>query len=328
MEHSNSEVENKDIERCTIVVMPRDRFSTMKESIDSIFEHTPEPFDLIVIMGGAPEKVRKNLEDSYSSKAQMIFKPEFLNGAQMRNMALPMIKTRLAVLMDGDVFVKPNWLTPLIQCQVETGASLVSPVIVGPGGYIHAAGGELYVTHENGKAYGAMELKYAHQYVGEDTNIKRFEMDFGEIHIQLVVVETAQKLGIYNERIRENHELDSGMTLKSANCKQILEPRSIVYYSIPKIIDDVDDIRYYLWKWNLEVIQDSMNCFHEKWGIDVNRNNTFLGYFTAVINKVGYFSRRYPSKWAIFLDRVMRRIRVILQKIFGDLIQWVTLAGK
>ena len=51
------------------------------------------------------------------------------------------------------------------------------------------------------------------------TNLKRSEIDFGEVHCQLLVVDTALKLGVYDERLREGIEMDSGLTLTRAGCK-------------------------------------------------------------------------------------------------------------
>src|SRR5262245_2576825 len=52
-------------ERCTIIVTPRDLFSTTKECLEAIFRHTPEPFDLLVVMGGAPDSIQAMLESRY-----------------------------------------------------------------------------------------------------------------------------------------------------------------------------------------------------------------------------------------------------------------------
>jgi len=101
----NERNEEKAIERVTVVVMPRDRFSTTEKCIESIFQTTPGPFDLIVLLGGAPEKLKKRLEFKYGSRARLIFKPEYLNGSELRNIALKLIQTRLAVFIDSEVFM-------------------------------------------------------------------------------------------------------------------------------------------------------------------------------------------------------------------------------
>jgi hypothetical protein len=46
------------MERCTIVVDVRDRFSCLAECLDRLIEETPEPHDLIVVAGGEVAPVR------------------------------------------------------------------------------------------------------------------------------------------------------------------------------------------------------------------------------------------------------------------------------
>jgi len=47
------------------VVVPRDRFSTVEKCIETILANTPEHIDLMVIMGGTPEKLKKRLEEPF-----------------------------------------------------------------------------------------------------------------------------------------------------------------------------------------------------------------------------------------------------------------------
>ncbi len=42
------------MERCSIIVGTRDRFSTLSGCLRAIAAHTREPHDLIVLAGGAP----------------------------------------------------------------------------------------------------------------------------------------------------------------------------------------------------------------------------------------------------------------------------------
>lgn len=316
----NKTEELQSTERCTVVVMPRDRFSTTEKSIETIFKNTPEPFDLMVLIGGAPDKLRQRLEKTYGSKAQLIFKPEFLNGSELRNMALKLIKTRLAVFVDSEVFVRPNWLTPLIQCQTETGASMVVPIILDRQNQIHTAGNDFFITQENGRTIGTMELRYANHYVKESTNIPRRETDFGEIHCQLVVVETALKLGVYDERLREHQEMDAGLVWKNAGCIQMCEPKSIVYLHYPELINNVDDIGIFMWKWDLEAMQNSIDYFFDKWKIDINYGNYFIRYFQRVNRRVGMFSRLFPSKVSISIDLLTLKFAKLVSKILKRVI--------
>ncbi len=46
------------VERCTVILTPRDLFSVTEECLRHLFRNTPEPFDLIIVLGGAPADLR------------------------------------------------------------------------------------------------------------------------------------------------------------------------------------------------------------------------------------------------------------------------------
>ena len=97
-------------ERCTVIMVIRDRFSTTERCVDELFRNTPEPFDLIIVAGGAPKGVESSLKARFGGKADLVFEPELLNPAESRNLGLRRARTRLAVVMDNDVLVMPGWL--------------------------------------------------------------------------------------------------------------------------------------------------------------------------------------------------------------------------
>lgn len=83
-------------------------------------------------MGGAAES-------ALAGKAQLIFEPGFLNTAELRNRALRKTTTRLAACLDTNVFARAGWLTTLIQCQRDTGASMVVPLALEGDDRVHTA---------------------------------------------------------------------------------------------------------------------------------------------------------------------------------------------
>ena len=315
-------------ERCTIIVTPRDLFSTTGECLESIFKNTPEPFDLIVVMGGAPEPVKQLLESRYGGKARLIFKPEFLNGPQLRNIGLHETKTRLAVCLDTNIFVRPNWLTPLIRCQVETGASEVVPICVDQNDRIHTAGNDLFITYSNGEAIAQMELRCVGQKVQERTNLRRSELDFGEVHCQLLVVETALRLGFYDERLREGIEMDSGLTFRKAGCKIMVQPDSVVCVYYPIRLKQAIDVPIYLWKWDIPEIMENFDYLKAKWNIDLGTAGGFKNYLVRVNARVGLLSQLWPSPICVFLDRAFAyavdSIRAPFRRLAWIILAWRT----
>ena len=298
------------LEKITIVAMPRDKFSTMEICLRNIQKHTPEPHELWVISGGTPASLRQRWEQRLAGKARFTFLPEFQNGAQMRNLALESIPTRLAVFVDSDVYVRPGWLAPLLECQAQTGAAMVAPMILDRDNRVHTAGNDFFITHQNGRAYASMALRYQHQKVLGPTNLTRRENDFCEVHCQLVVVETAKRYRIYDENLRELQEMDSGLTLSKNGCRMFFEPRSEVYLYYSQLVKEPADIPFYLWKWDMKALRDGFDYFYRKWGLDVNENDSFGRYLQDVNNRVGFFSRRWPSGTSVALDKALMSLKI------------------
>jgi Glycosyl transferase family 2 len=306
------------LERCTVIVTPRDLFSVTEECLAHLAANTPEPFDLIVALGGAPEEVRERLESTLGGKARLIFTPGFQNTAELRNLALRHATTRLAACLDTNVFVRPNWLTPLIQCQQETGASLVVPLVLDRDDRIHTAGNDLFITHEGGEAFGSMELRFQHQKVCETTNLTRRPVDFGEVHCELLVVEDALTLGIYDERLREGSDIDSGLTLSRAGRTMLFEPASVVYLHYPPLIKHAMDVPLHRWKWDIPAVMASYRHIHEKWKIDVGGpRRHFKRYLIDVNSRVGPLTQLYPSRPMIFLDRLAQNLLGRLSRVLS-----------
>ncbi len=291
------------LEKTTIVVTARDRFSTAAHCLNNILKHTPQPYELAAVLGGTPPAVEKELVRRFGDRVRFVFKPEFLNLAQARNAALrEIVRTRLAIFVDTDVFVRPGWYEPLVERQLATGAAVVGPLILDRQNIVHAGGGDLFITHSGGTAYATMEIRYALQAVGQDTNIPSRENDFLEVHCQLVVADEARRLGIYDEALREFNELDAGLTIRRAGGRLVNEPRSVVYLYYKDRLTEPEDIAYFCWKWDMGSVREGIAYFKQKWGYDLNYRGLIEKVFASVNLRCNFFARRWPSKLAIRLD--------------------------
>ena len=289
-------------ERCSVIIVMRDRFSTTQRTFECLEKNTPEAHDLIVVVGGAPPRVEKNYRKLFGRRAELIFRPVFLNANQARNIGLGAAKTRLAAFVDNDVSVRPGWLGALLRCQAETGAAMVVPNMLEDEHKIHTAGNDLFVTHKNGRAYGRKHLRYYRILFFDSSNLKRTPTDYGELHCQLIEVETARRLGVYDENIHEVGEVDAGLTWAKAGCPMWFEPASVIVYEIPRRIIDVDDIRFYEWRWSAKNILPGYLYFQKKWGIDITDQGDFKTFLYSINAALGFLPRLWPSRPALFLD--------------------------
>ena len=310
-----SQKNNPNGEACSIIVVLRDRFSTTAKCVEHIIQNTPEPYDLVVVLGGTPRRIENDLRKRYGSKGRFVFQPHFINPTQARNIGLRAAKTRLAVLIDNDVYVRPGWFGPLLECQRETGATMVVPLILERENIIHTAGNDFYVTYENGRAYGYKELRYYGRVYSESANLKRRPTDYGELHCQLIEVEPALRLGVYDENIQEVGECDSGLTWGKAGLAMWFEPKSVVFYEPPIEIVHVEDIRFFAWRWDMRTILKGYQYFEQKWGIDITEYNSFQEWLLRWNKKLGFLPRMFPYGWALWLDRTSKRFFGWLQRI-------------
>ena len=106
-----------DMEKCTVIVDARDRFSCTAECLDVLLANSPEAAEIIAVFGGAPPHLRASWVERYGDRVRFIFREGYLNQAQARNIALREVKTRLAAVIDNDNVVYPGWLGALITCQ-------------------------------------------------------------------------------------------------------------------------------------------------------------------------------------------------------------------
>ena len=171
---------------------------------------------------------------------------------------------------------------------------------------IHTAGNDLFITYSNGEAVAKMELRCVGQQVHEKTNLRRSEIDFGEVHCQLLVVDTALRLGFYDEELREGIEMDSGLTFRKAGCRIMVQPDSVVCLYYPIKLKHAIDVPFYLWKWNIPEIVANFDYLKNKWNIDLGTLGGFKRYLVGVNARVGLLSQIYPSSVCVFLDRSHR----------------------
>ena len=71
----------------TIIVVPRERFQFARESLDSLYENTFVPFQLIYLDNNSPNKLRQYLEfQSLLQDFQVIRSDTYLSPNQARNL--------------------------------------------------------------------------------------------------------------------------------------------------------------------------------------------------------------------------------------------------
>jgi GT2 family glycosyltransferase len=270
----------------TIVVVPRERFSCTRESLESIYEYTNYPFELIYVDGNSPKTVQQYLANKAKEKDfQMISTDYYLSPNRARNIGLQLVKTEYVVFVDNDVVVTPGWLTNLVNCAEETGATVVGPLMCEKKPLhqrIHFAGGECHiVTDIHGQKHLREKMYKQGQQVTE-AQLERMPTELTEFHLMLVRREIFDTIGQFDEGFLNTKEhLDFCLTVREAGGSVYFEPTSIATY-VPGPPLEWTDIHYFMLRWSDAWTLQSLYRLREKWDLVED------GYFKNKYKKLGW----------------------------------------
>lgn len=205
--------------KVTLIVVPRERFSYARESLESIYNDTEYPFDVVYVDVCSPGYIRHYLEEKSQQKPfKLILTPYYVSPNQARNVGLCYVlnqtQSNYVVFIDNDVVVKRGWLTKLVECAEETEAAVVGPLTcIGQPAHqvIHNAGGASYIEiqEKNGKTKRRIRQKAAltgRRVVDVQEQLHRIQCDYVEFHCMLVRTEIFEKTGLLDEGMLATRE--------------------------------------------------------------------------------------------------------------------------
>src|SRR5688500_11578950 len=97
--------------RATGAVVPRERCSYTKPSLDSVLANTPSGVPLVYVDGGSPSPIRRYIAAQAKARGFELIRTEhYLSPNQARNLAISRVTTKYVVFVDNDVLVEPGWL--------------------------------------------------------------------------------------------------------------------------------------------------------------------------------------------------------------------------
>jgi GT2 family glycosyltransferase len=280
----------------TVVISPRDRFGAARRSLESIFEHTPTPYDLVYVDPGSPAHLRQWIAEQATEKGfRHIVLDRFVSPNEARNIGAAGARTPYVVFVDNDVIVSPGWLEALVSCADETGAGVVAPLTCeGEPVHqeIHQAGGRFaddvdafFATPEGERdlfdettLQGAKVSEVASQ-------LKRGRTQTSEFHCVLVRRSALEAIGgLDPEMLATKEYLDLALSMAKAGETVWFEPSSVVTFLHPSSSDPVtpEDWPYFILRWSPEWQRRSMQRLKEKWGLRpdgfVQRRRAYFGW--------------------------------------------------
>lgn len=302
----------------TIVVVPRERFSCTRESLESIYEHTDTPFKLVYVDGNSPTKVKRYLEDQSKTRGFKLIRTDYyLSPNHARNIGLAQVDTKYLVFIDNDAVVAPNWLTKLVECAEATGAAVVGPLMCQDRPVheiVHVAGGDARIwVDKTGKRRLREKIYLQNKRVSDvREQLKRSPTEMVEFHCMLIRTAIFEKTGALDEALLSTREhLDFCMLVAQAGGTVYLEPDSLVTY-VPGPPLEWSDLHFYMLRWSDEWELSSLKHLSEKWNV------TEDGNFQARYKRMGW--RRYLTIFEPFSKQVTFGIGSrLLARILGKL---------
>lgn len=254
----------------TVVVVPRERFDCAIEMLDTLFQNTGIPFDLIYIDGNSPSFLRATLQkEAIARKFQLISTDYYLPPNAARNMAIPLVKTPYVVFIDNDVLVRPDWLERLSECAEETGASIVGPLyLIGRENRIHMAGGTAQIREEDGRRSLVEQHRLASADLQDVSDRLQMEpCELVEFHCMLCRTAVFQKTGLLDEHLLSTPEhIDLCLQVRLAGGTIYFEPKAIVAY-IPPTYLKFYELPFYFLRWSPLWNEKSLSHFCKKWNL-------------------------------------------------------------
>ena len=314
--------------RATVVVVPRDRFSRARESLESIFEHTAAPFELVYVDAGSPAPLRDWLRDQARLHGfELIRHGGYLPPNESRAIGAARATTDFVVFIDNDVNVTPGWLAKLVECADETGAAMVSPLTCEDGfDRIHFAGGEvaINVDQEGGGETRRVrdEMFFAQRSLASvGSKIHREQCTLAEYHCVLVRRSDLERVGGPDPTILSTRDhVDLSLAITQAGGTVWLEPESVVTFMGTTPLEP-RDLHFYALRWSDEWQRRSLERFREKWDL---ANDEF---FQQRLGNLDWRRRNAivgPIARRLTLGRKSPRVETMLVPVEHRLNRWIT----
>lgn len=265
----------------TLIIAPRERFSYVQPSLESIYKHTKLPFELVYIDIDTPKSLRNYLVRSAAENQFTLLRANrFLSPNQVRNLGLSLATTEYVLFIDNDIHVSPSWLEKLWLCAQENDAAVVSPLVC-VGKPLHErilmAGGEikLFLETDGHDEYRRL-YKKCHLVNRSATMIqhqlRQGPCDYVELSCVLVKRSIFDQIGPLDEKLLNTQEhLDFCLNVAETGEKIYCEPAAVVTY-VPDVPHRWSELLYFMLRWSDAWEAESLIHFQQKWGLDMDQD--------------------------------------------------------
>ncbi|MEO0533403.1 MAG: glycosyltransferase [Cyanobacteria bacterium P01_A01_bin.123] len=314
--------------KVTLVVGPRERFSYTRECLESIYQDTDYPFDLVFVDVCSPDPIQRYITEKAREKSfHVIHTDRYISPNQARNVGLRHVlsqtDSQYVVFIENDVIVKKGWLTQLVQCAEETGAAVVGPLTcIGQPAHqvIHNAGGRSYIQVDIKHGQTRRRIRQSAYLTGTaiaavPEQIQRTQCDYVEFHCMLARTKIFEQTGLLDEGMMATREhIDFCFMVTEAGGTIYSEREAVVTTDTLGIdsnkagllawfgkleLPDFKwyDLPYFMLRWSDAWDLASLHHLRDKWGLTENDK-----YFKR--RYAGLGSRRHELLIKPFVDRL------------------------
>jgi len=286
----------------TVIVVQRERFSTSRRSLESLFASTAPGYKLIYIDAGSPREVRNYLaRKSVERDFEVIREEHYLSPVHARNLGLSAANTKYVAFVDNDVLFAPGWLEALVECAEETGVDVVTPLMFHKEPVlttVHVAGGTITISKNAGRRELTEIQRYWNRPITEvEALLKREPTGMAEFHCLFARNDLFEKIGPLDENLLATSEhLDFSLRVSECGGTIYFEPKSRITYVLPPPLA-LGDIPFFSLRWSNEWTQFSEDHFFRKWDV-------------VPFHYVLEFSARHRKRW-------LKKVRKIISMIVG-----------
>jgi GT2 family glycosyltransferase len=297
--------------RTGVVVVPRERFTSLAVSLRSLFATVAADLPVVVVEGASPESVRDELRALRGERPfELVSLPYMVKPNEARNIGIQRSSTEYVVIADNDIHYEPGWLDALERHADAHSADAVAPLIcIGPPAatIIHHAGGLLSAERENGRValheqHRLMDVPLA-KAAGALPEVANHVCEF---HCMLARRSLLERMGGLDERLVTREQIDFALRTFALGGRTTFAEDAVVTYMARDSFDPVD-LRYHLFRWADRFVVESLDALESTWGIAVDRD--MYRYSWAAAHRARAAETTYPRlRRVLGADRFRRSV--------------------
>ncbi len=284
--------------RTSIVVVPRERFTSLPVSLRSLFATISADVPVVVVEGATPPETREELQSLAGERSfELVSLPYMVKPNEARNIGVAKTTSEYVVIADNDIEYEPGWLDALEEHAVAHDSDAVAPLIfIGPPAktVIHHAGGMLSASRVD----GGIRLSEAHRLM--DVRLDDMNEPFPEphnhvceFHCMMTRRSLLDEMGGLDERLITREQIDFALRTFALGAKTTFAEKAWVTYMARDDFDQID-LRYHLFRWADRFVVESLDALEEGWGVTVDRQ--MYRYSWAATHRARAAETTYPRR--------------------------------